>query len=432
MARTPPKTPLIAIIGATGTGKSQLAVALAARFNGEVINADAMQLYAGLPIITNKISLAEQRGIPHHLLGCIGLGEEPWVVGRFVKEALAVIGGVRARGRVPVLVGGTHYYTQSVLFRDRLADVEGDGGQECEGGSWPILEQPTEVLLAELKSVDPAMADRWHPRDRRKILRSLEIYLRTGKRASDVYAEQKLRRAAAQQGPISATGDDDGGGDSALRFPTLILWIHAETDVLRHRLDSRVDTMLAAGLLDEVRALQTYCAQAGTVVDETRGIWVSIGYKEFKPYIQALAAGDVSDLKLELIKTEAVERTKIATRQYAKRQALFLLDGSDGLGFEDKVVGPAERITRAFLLGGEVVAEGGGWRCWRGRCWERRGWGRRERAGWGVWAQHVGSKGHRKLVSKRRKREREGVGGGGVEERGGGGGEEEVLGGEQS
>ena len=161
-----------------------------------------MQLYSGLPIITNKITVEERKGIPHHLLGCIGLDEPTWVVGTFVKRALGVIEEIRSRGKLPILVGGTHYYTQSLLFRDRLAEAEedGEGGEskkdhhEAQGpiedleDKYPILKESTENLLERLQDVDPVMAERWHPNDRRNIQRSLEIYLQTGRKSSDIYA----------------------------------------------------------------------------------------------------------------------------------------------------------------------------------------------------------------------------------------------------
>jgi len=379
MTRTIPQNPLVAIIGATGTGKSDLAVSLAKRYNGEIVNGDAMQLYAGLPIITNKITVQEQQGIPHHLLGCIGLEEQTWVVGTFVQRALEVIEGIRERGRLPILVGGTHYYTQSLLFHDRLAGgVDSEDGKdvatESERKEWPMLQEPTEVLLEELKKVDPVMAGRWHPNDRRKIQRSLEIYLRTGKKASDLYAEQRLRKTALSH---RAGNEGDGDGDvdlsssSIMRFPTLIFWVHAEAEALRERLDSRVEKMLAVGLLDEVRTLNAFAqAQEGQnrPVDDTRGIWVSIGYKEFKSYVDALESGRTADPELEKLKAEAVDRTKAATRQYAKRQMrwirikfinslaeadaadkLYLLDGSDASSFEQNVVQPASEMTQQFL-----------------------------------------------------------------------------------
>ncbi|KAF2168225.1 hypothetical protein M409DRAFT_65705 [Zasmidium cellare ATCC 36951] len=371
MTRSPPRNPLVAIIGATGTGKSELAVEIAKRHNGEIINGDAMQLYAGLPIITNKITKEEQQGIPHHLLGCIGLHEQTWVVGTFVREALKTIAEIRSRGRLPILVGGTHYYTQSLLFEDKLAEegVEDEKPDFVEDTSskWPILKESTEVIFQELRKVDPVMAERWHPNDRRKIQRSLEIYLQTGRKASEIYAEQRARKNHAN----GKNGDVDMLDTPTMRFPTLLIWVHAQADVLRERLDKRVDKMLERGLLQEVETLEKFVdeqATAGTPVDETRGIWVSIGYKEFKDLARFLRDGGTDLDRQKKLMSEAREKTQIATRQYSKRQirwiriklvnalaearsseSLYLLDGSDLASFGGDVVEPAMDLTDQFL-----------------------------------------------------------------------------------
>ncbi len=328
-----------------------------------------MQLYAGLPIITNKITAEEQQGVPHHLLGCIGLHEQTWVVGTFVKGALKVIDEIRSRGKLPILVGGTHYYTQSLLFRDRLAeDDEVDDEREILADTserWPFLREPTEVLLEELKRVDPVMADRWHPNDRRKIQRSMEIYLQTGRKASEIYAEQRERRSRTRD------RNDPCMDRPSMRFNSLLFWIHSDPDILQKRLDRRVDKMLESGLLDEVRTLNAFRAAEeaqGSPVDESRGIWVSIGYKEFRAYSQALDLVNDNTMNLEKAKADAVEKTKIATRQYAKRQlrwiriklvnalnqadarqSLYLLNGSDASAFEENVVQLASRLIGQFL-----------------------------------------------------------------------------------
>ncbi|EGP90612.1 uncharacterized protein MYCGRDRAFT_35500 [Zymoseptoria tritici IPO323] len=435
MTRVAPRNPLIAIIGATGTGKSQLAVELAKRYNGEIINGDAMQLYAGLPIITNKITVEEQEGIPHHLLGCIGLHEQTWVVGTFVRNALKVIEEIRGRGRLPILVGGTHYYTQSLLFKDRLAEKEEVADErdfvEDTSDEYPILKESTEVLLEELTKVDPEMADRWHPNDRRKIQRSLEIYLQTGRKASEIYAEQRQGRK------IDEAGQSDAGA-FAMRFDTLLFWIHAENDTLRARLDKRVDKMLDQGLLREVETLNAFAnAQAaqGTPVDETRGIWVSIGHKEFKTYSAALAAGMEDEKQLQKLKAEGLERTKIATRQYSKRQvrwikiklidalaeagssdSLYLLDGTEVDKFDENVSRPATDLTKRFLEAGSMpepsslssaAAELLGVQ--RDKDWTDDGqkWTKQHCAACNVtcvlpeqWRQHIRSKAHKKLCAK--------------------------------
>jgi len=468
MARSRQKQPLIAIIGATGTGKSQvgslstndlstatsdadhnsqLAVELAKRYNGEVINGDAMQLYTGLPIITNKITTEEQQGIPHHLLGCIGLDEQTWVVGTFVKKALRVVEGIRSRGKVPILVGGTHYYLQSLLFRDGLAEHDETHEEKSfvkdTKEEWPILQQDTESLLAELRRVDPIMADRWHPNDRRKIQRSLEIYLQTGKKASDIYAEQRQQTIEHRSVAETDSGIPD---EPSLRFPTLLFWVHAESDALKERLDKRADKMMHCGLLDEVKTLDSFAdaeAAGDRPVDESRGVWVSIGYKEFKAYTKAVSSLDVSAKEIERLKAEALERTKISTRQYAKRQVrwiriklinalaqahadkqLYLLDGSDVSSFDTSVVQPAAELTEKFLAASSPLPEPSATSAAAAEMlMPRRDYDLSAHPGrWvkehcevcGVtcvtedqWKMHVKSKAHRKLVSKMGKAEGE-------------------------
>ncbi|KZF21283.1 tRNA isopentenyltransferase [Xylona heveae TC161] len=386
MIRPPPRDPIVAVIGATGTGKSELAVEIALKYNGEIINGDAMQMYDGLPIITNKATTEERRGVPHHLLGCIGLHETTWSVGDFTKKALSVIQDIRSRGRLPILVGGTHYYTQSLLFQDALT------GQEDESTGVEISKSSSESdtlsgvttadLLTRLREVDPVMADRWHPNDRRKIQRSLEIWYQTGQRASDIYEQQKRSKAMASTTSVDDSpkgGEEDQAweSNSGLRFPTLFLWPYADSEVLKSRLDSRVDKMLAGGLLDEVKELDTFLCRRqdeGLSTDKTRGIWVSIGYKEFVSYVEALrSSGDSKDL--ETLKQTGIEQTKAATRQYAKRQIrwirikllhaladasmtsnLFLLDGSDLGHWSENVVRPGLELTGKFLNGGALPA----------------------------------------------------------------------------
>lgn len=273
---------------------------------------------------------------------------------------------------MPILVGGTHYYTQSLLFQDALADEPAlhlDGNSE----KLPILEEPTEILLAKLKEVDPIMADRWHPNERRKIQRSLEIYLRTGRPASELYKEQRLKR----QSSPSPSGTIELGSNQSLRFETLVFWVHADKNVLYRRLDGRVDKMINKGLLSEVQQLNDFRQQhesnTGTRIDQTRGIWVSIGYKEFLDYQRALQDQTESSQDLERLKTAAVEKTQAATRQYANRQIkwirikllnallsagqkmnTFLVDGSDISKWEADVLQPAKTITKQFLTGGSL------------------------------------------------------------------------------
>ncbi|KAG9892395.1 tRNA isopentenyltransferas-like protein, partial [Aureobasidium melanogenum] len=437
MAKVLGRAPLVAVVGATGTGKSELAVNIARKFNGEIINGDAMQLYESLPVITNKMPEDERGGIPHHLLGCIGLNEETWTVGNFVSNALAKISEIRARGRLPILVGGTHYYTQSLLFHDALANKPQDEEPVQNAERPAMLEEPTEVLLAKLREVDPVMADRWHPNDRRKIQRSLEIWLQTGRKASDIYEEQRTRREAAGQ----ETQSEDAQDASLLRMRTLVLWVGAQSDVLSKRLDARVDKMVTQGLLDEVSTLSDFYDQRiadGESIDSTRGIWVAIGYKEFLDYQAALRKGDTSSTQLSKLLAQAIEKTKAGTRQYAKRQirwiriklnnaidtagaknSFFMLDGSDLPNWEQDVSETGLKLVESFLkeetlpdpsslssLAAEMLTASKPDTSARSDLWSRKHCEvcNTTSVTESDWTVHVNSKRHKKAMSSHRKR----------------------------
>ncbi|KKK22460.1 hypothetical protein AOCH_001957 [Aspergillus ochraceoroseus] len=358
--RPRPMQSLIAVVGATGTGKSKLAVDLASRFNGEIINGDAMQMYRGLPIITNQIPLEERNGIPHHLISCVELDEESWRVGMFRRECLRLIDDIRARGKLPILVGGTHYYTQSVLFKDNLVGKESTQDQELESIpaedldssiKWPILDADPEVVMQKLREVDPVMADRWHPKAR----------------ARSVYAEQKQLKQAV------AAKDESALGVGQLRFETMIFWVHSEKATLNDRLNKRVDDMIDQGLMSEANRMSDYLQEKesqGVTVDSTRGVWVSIGFKELAPYFEAVRDGSKTDKELETLKQTCIESVKTATRQYSGSQIkwirnklwnalaeagltgrLFVLDSSNVEDWAKNITDPSERLVQSLLKG---------------------------------------------------------------------------------
>lgn len=348
---------------------TQLAVDLAVRFNGEIINADAMQMYKGLPVITNQITAREQRGVPHHLLATIAIEEPTWTVSVFAREATKLIREIRSRGKLPIVVGGTHYYISALLFDNTLVDSPGVENPELNvphipqaeiHKQHPILDGPTDVMLKKLQEVDPAMGSRWHPDDRRKIKRSLEIFLTTGKKASDIYAEQQATKIVAPP------------ADSP--WEALMFWVYSKPVVLNERLDKRVDKMEKIGLMDEVKELHQYLrdrAAAGEDVDRTRGIWQTIGFKQFEQFLDADMDGATAQ-ELEKLRQKSLEDMKIATRQYAKSQLrwirlktghalkekgvmgdFYLLDSSEAALFSENVLAPASQITQAFLDGQE-------------------------------------------------------------------------------
>ncbi|KAL1841896.1 hypothetical protein VTJ49DRAFT_6418 [Mycothermus thermophilus] len=379
--------PLIVIYGSTGTGKSDLAVELATRFNGEIINADAMQMYKGLPIITNKLHDEERRGIPHHLLGSIGLDEDPWAVTHFRKEATRIISEIRARGKLPIVVGGTSYYLDGLLFEGRVVEDQPASGGDSVSGSvasireelaakHPILNASAEEMLAKLREVDPVMADRWHPNDVRKIRTSLEIYFSTGRRASDIYAEQQRAKQSRRASP----GDNSSSSQSHPLGDLLLFWLYARRDILNTRLDQRVDKMVHSGLLTETAEVYDYLQQrlaTGETVDRSKGIWQSIGFRQFEPYLAALRRPDPpspDSPELEKLKHTGIEDTKTATRQYAKYQLrwismktlpslreeglldrFYLLDSTDITQWTTEVLDKAVTLARKFL-GGDAQA----------------------------------------------------------------------------
>ena len=281
---------------------------------------------------------------------------------QFHERATYAVEEIRSRGRLPILVGGTQYYIQSLLFPNTLVEDSKSEppASSQDDGKWRILDASTEAMMDELKKVDPAIANRWHPNDRRKIRRSLEICLRTGRPASQIYSEQ----ANANVETISKLTRSDSQAPS-LNDP-LIFWTHASSAQLDSRLDRRVDAMMSQGLLDEVISMHSFQQQKqarGDLIDQSRGVWIAIGYKEFLPF---LTDGDHS----EDLRNEGVERTKVATRQYARRQIrwirlkllsamanahmagrLFLLDGTDLSSWSTQVDVLAQGITNTFLNG---------------------------------------------------------------------------------
>jgi len=343
-------------------------------------------MYEGLPIITNKATVEEQQGIPHHLLGFIGLDEEPWRVGLYKEKASQIIHEIRERGRLPIVVGGTHYYIQSLLFKDSLVTGQQDeeDGEDIQtgltnqeiDGKFPILAGPTSEMIQKLREVDPVMADQWHPNDRRKIRRSLEIFLLTGKKASDIYNRQKEEKLKRKTSDLS--GEKKPDIETYEIGSPLLFWIHSDSETLKNRLDSRIGKMITNGLVNEVKSMDKFLRDGlenGTEVDRSRGIWVSIGYKEYEQYLNALESASKTQPELDILFEQSVERMQAATRQYARRQIrwirlklmpalsdeniidkLYLLDGTNLIDWPSAVLKPAIDLTESFLAGEQLIA----------------------------------------------------------------------------
>lgn len=347
------KRDLIVIVGTTGVGKSQFSIELARKFNGEIINADSMQMYNGAPIITNKHPIDERFDIPHHVMNHVGWDEE-YFIHRFDKEAKEAIDYVYKRGKIPIVIGGTHYYLNSLIFNNKTIKSDGvDKSEKLTKEQLEILDGPSDRVLEILRERDPKVAEKFHPNDTRRIRRALEIYYTTNKRTSDHYSEQQ----------------ETSG--SSLKFRILPFWVYSEKTVLDKRLDDRVDKMLDQGGMDEIKELYKYFSQMEPKPDCERGVWQVIGFKEFLPWLQAGADND------KLLNQSIIDM-KTRTRQYAKRQIkwiksllaadlakekdvefvnggqLYVLDATDLSKWDEAVNKRGSTITREFLLGSKV------------------------------------------------------------------------------
>jgi tRNA dimethylallyltransferase len=265
--------PVIAVVGPTGSGKSELGVRLALELNGEVINADAMQFYRGMDIGTAKVTLAERRGVPHHLLDMMDVTEEA-SVSDFQSECRAVIEEIHSRGKRAIMVGGSGLYVRAAL------DVLEFPGTD------PVLRKRLEevcatvglgVLRERLRSVDPESAARVV--DARRVIRALEVFELTGRPFSSYMPKREYFQPAVQIG------------------------LDVDRAQLKERLAERVHRMVDAGLLEEVRRLDEQGLRKGKTASR------ALGYAQFLKVLD----GDIGV-------AQAAEETIVATRQFARRQ----------------------------------------------------------------------------------------------------------------
>lgn len=271
---------LIALVGPTGTGKTELSLDLAEQLGGsaaaEIVNADAMQLYRGMNIGTAKLPETQRRGIPHHMFDVLEVAEES-TVAAYQPQARAVIEGIVERNRTAVLVGGSGLYVSSVLFE---FDFPGTDAALRESLEVRAATEGIQALYNQLEQLDPigaASVDRHNPR---RVIRALEIIELTGK-------------------PISA-----GLPAEPVRWRNAtIVGLKDERAQLTARLDHRVEVMWREGILDEVAQLREHGLEQGITASRAIG------------YAQALA-----QLKGELSEAEAIEQTQALTRRYARRQ----------------------------------------------------------------------------------------------------------------
>ena len=279
----PPK--IAVITGPTATGKTKLSVALAKEFNGEIVSADSMQIYRRMDIGTAKVTPEETEGVPHHMID-IAEPLEAYSVARYVEEASRCIEDILARGKLPIVAGGTNLYIDSLISgRDFAGNEEDNSLRESIDAEYG--EKGGEAMLEILRGFDPERAEKLHPADRRRIVRAIEVYRLTGKTITqhDLETQSVPPRYEAAMIALDFENRED----------------------LYRRIDRRVDLMLEQGLMDEVKSL----LDGG--LPENCTAMQAIGYKEPAMYLRG-------ELSLE----EAVELIKRESRRYAKRQLTWL------------------------------------------------------------------------------------------------------------
>ncbi len=273
------KIPVIAVVGATASGKTSLAIEICRRFDGEVVSADSMQIYEGMNIATAKPTAEETKGIRHHMLDFLPVTEK-YCVAQYVSDASEIIFDMASRGKTPVVAGGTGLYVDSLLNGTVFED-EPDGTEIRAKLRLRRDKEGIEPLYRELERIDPDTAHSLHMNNEGRVLRALEVFYLTGEKPS-------VRRIRSRQ--------------TESPFEPLYISIeYKDREKLYDRINRRVDMMLANGLEDEARnyfSLDNACTASA-----------AIGYKELAPFFQGTATLD-----------EAVESLKQATRRYAKRQ----------------------------------------------------------------------------------------------------------------
>ena len=306
------KSRVIAVGGPTASGKTALSVGLAKAFGGEIINTDSMQIYKNLDVGTAKPSIEERQGVPHYLLDFLP-PETPYSVADFTAAADPLIQEITARGKLPLVVGGTGLYITSLLNGMAFAPEKMDPAirarlqerAEAEGGA---------ALYAELQSIDPDYAAQVHPNNLPRVIRALELYAATGRRMS----EERVNARPAEP-----------------PYRSLCLCLTCrDRAVLYDRIERRVNLMVENGVLAEAK--QVYDHR-----DTYRTAAQAIGYKEFFPYFEGTGSLD-----------ECTARLKQATRNYAKRQLTWFRRQNDAVWLyidEEIVLDRACELVREFL-----------------------------------------------------------------------------------
>lgn len=271
---------LIVITGPTASGKTALSVELAKILDGEIVNADSMQIYKYMDIGTAKPTLSERQGIPHHLIDVVN-PDEPFSVARYCECANKVIEDIHLRGKIPVMVGGTGLYVDSLVNNIKFSEIEPDDEYRNEMEHFAD-EKGNEYIYKMLCDIDPESASKIKVADRKRIIRALEVYHLTGK---------------------TITWHNEQSRSVPSPYNTTMFAIDVDREALYDKINRRVDIMIADGLVDEVKNIMDMGIQSDATSMQ------AIGYKEIVEYLEGHITLD-----------EAIDKIKQGSRRYAKRQ----------------------------------------------------------------------------------------------------------------
>lgn len=278
---------VIVIIGPTAVGKTSISIEIAKQFNGEIINGDSTQVYKELNIGTAKITEDEKEGIIHHLMD-IKEPNESFSVAEFQELVRDEITKIHQRGNIPIIVGGTGLYIQSVLYDYEFSEASSNDRLRMELEKF-VLENGNEAIHQKLLEVDPVSAQKIHHNNTRRIIRAIEVYEETGIPFSEYILKQKKE----------------------LLYDATIIGLNMDREKLYERINSRAEVMIEKGLLNEVKELYKYLPKDSQSIH-------SIGYREFYDYLEGL-----------ITKEEAIDAIKQNSRRYAKRQLTWFRNKLD-------------------------------------------------------------------------------------------------------
>ncbi|MCT4799112.1 tRNA (adenosine(37)-N6)-dimethylallyltransferase MiaA [Exiguobacterium profundum] len=279
------KTPVVVIVGPTAVGKTKTGIELAKAFDGEIVSGDSVQVYRGMDIGSAKVTKEEAEGIPHHLIDICD-PDDAMSVAMFQQLARAAIDDIYARGKLPIIVGGTGLYIRSILYDYEFVEQPVDEALRAELERFAEVEG-REALHQRLVQLDPERAATIHPNNVRRVVRALEV---------------------AMQGDTQTTDSTPSE-----HYDYRLFVLHADREILYDRINQRVDTMMEAGLVEEVKRL---LAQGYRDTQAMR----AIGYKEMIPFIDG-----------KMSKEKATDLLKQHTRQFAKRQLTWFRHQFDGI-----------------------------------------------------------------------------------------------------